>query len=121
MIRRFITVFLTLTVGLASYSMPSYAKSPTTIKFSSGEYCGSYTGNIKQGKVFRLWLLDEQDFVIENTGNGLIKVDYVKGPGGLLQGRRTHNYQSYYVNRSGQHDILIYGNSDISSVDFCAY
>lgn len=67
------------------------------------------------------YLLGEQDFVIENTGNGLIKVDYVKGSGGLLQGRRTHNYQSYYVNRSGQHDILIYGNSDISSVDFCAY
>lgn len=64
------------------------ADSSTKITFADNSYCGSFAGNIKNGKEFRLWLMPDQNLVIRNVGDDQINVAYVSGPSGRLsQGR----------------------------------
>ncbi len=97
------------------------ADSSTKITFAKDSYCGSFTGNIKNGKEFRLWLLPEQNLVIRNVGDDQVSVAYVAGPNGRLTGDRYDNENSYFTERKGNHRMKVYGNSSHSSVEFCAY
>nr|WP_317200299.1 hypothetical protein [uncultured Psychrobacter sp.] len=97
------------------------AESSTKITFADNSYCGSFTGNIKDGKEFRLWLMANQNLVIRNVGDDQISVAYVTGPNGRLSGDRYDNENSYFTERKGNHRMKVYGNSSHSSVEFCAY
>ena len=97
------------------------ADSSTKITFADNSYCGSFTGNIKNGKVFRLWLKADQNLVIRNVGDDRINVAYVTGPNGRLDGDRYEDETSYFTERKGNHHIKVYGNSSHSAVEFCAY
>ena len=97
------------------------ADTSTKITFVKNSYCGSFAGNIKNGKEFRLWLLPEQNLVIRNVGDDQINVAYVAGPNGRLTGDRYDNATSYFTERKGNHRMKVYGNSSHSSVEFCAY
>ena len=115
-------LIIAITIALSSaFSMPLQAKAPTKVVFAKGSYCGSFTGNVRHGRTFRLGLLANQDFIITNTGDGQINVASVKGPNGIIRGSRIGNAKGYYISKSGPHDILIYANSNHSSIEFCAY
>jgi hypothetical protein len=97
------------------------AEPSTKITFVKDSYCGSFTGNIKNGKVFRLWLMPDQNLVIRNVGDDQVSVAYVSGPNGRLDGDRYENENSFFTQRKGNHYMKVYGNSSHSSVEFCAY
>lgn len=97
------------------------ADNSTKITFAKDSYCGNFTGNIKNGKVFRLWLLPDQNLVIRNIGDDQVSVAYVSGPNGRLTGDRYENENSFFTQRKGNHHMKVYGNSNHSSVEFCAY
>lgn len=97
------------------------AESSTKITFAKDSYCGNFTGNIKNGKVFRLWLLPDQNLVIRNVGDDQVSVAYVSGPDGRLDGDRYGSESSFVTESKGNHDMKVYGNSSHSSVEFCAY
>ena len=97
------------------------ADNSTKITFVKDSYCGNFAGNIKNGKVFRLWLLPEQNLVIRNVGDDQVSVAYVDGPNGRLDGDRYENENSFFTERKGNHYMKVYGNSSYSSVEFCAY
>ncbi len=97
------------------------ADTSTKVTFAKDSYCGSFAGNIKNGKEFRLWLMPEQNLVIRNVGDDQINVAYVSGPSGRLTGDRYDNETSYITERKGNHRMKVYGNSSYSSVEFCAY
>lgn len=97
------------------------ADSSTKITFAKDSYCGSFTGNIKDGKVFRLWLMPDQNLIIRNVGDDQINVAYVTGPNGRLSGDRYDKENSYFIQRKGNHHMKVYGNSSHSAVEFCAY
>ena len=97
------------------------ADSSTKVTFAKDSYCGNFTGNIKDGKVFRLWLAADQNLVIRNVGDDRINVAYVSGPSGRLDGDRYDNETSYITESKGNHYMKVYGNSYHSSVEFCAY
>jgi hypothetical protein len=97
------------------------ADTSTKITFAKDSYCGSFTGNIKNGKVFRLWLASDQNLVIRNVGDDRINMAYVSGPSGRLDGDRYDNETSYITESKGNHYMKVYGNSSHSSVEFCAY
>ncbi len=97
------------------------ADTSTKVTFAKDSYCGSFAGNIQNGKEFRLWLMPEQNLVIRNVGDDQINVAYVSGPSGRLTGDRYDNETSYFTERKGNHRMKVYGNSSYSSVEFCAY
>lgn len=97
------------------------ADTSTKITFAKDSYCGSFAGNIKNGKEFRLWLTPDQNLVIRNVGDDQINVAYVSGPNGRLTGDRYENETSYITERKGNHRMKVYGNSSYSSIEFCAY
>lgn len=97
------------------------APTSTKITFAKGSYCGNFTGNLKNGKVFRLWLMPEQNLVIRNIGDDQISVAYAAGPNGQLIGERHDTETGYTTERKGNHYIKVYGNSSHSAVEFCAY
>lgn len=97
------------------------ADTSTKITFADNSHCGSFTGNIKNGKVFRLWLMPDQNLVIRNVGDDRINVAYVTGPNGRLDGDRYEDETSYFTERKGNHHMKVYGNSSHSSVEFFAY
>ena len=97
------------------------ADTSTKITFVKDSYCGSFSGNLKNGKVFRLWLLPDQNLVIRNVGDDQVSVAYVSGPNGRLTGDRYENENSFFTERKGNHHMKVYGNSSHSSVEFCAY
>ncbi|WP_040641865.1 hypothetical protein [Psychrobacter aquaticus] len=97
------------------------ADTSTKITFAKDSYCGSFAGNIENGKVFRLWLTPDQNLVIRNVGDDQINVAYVSGPSGRLNGDRYDNETSYITERKGNHRMKVYGNSSYSSIEFCAY
>ncbi len=99
----------------------SAAPASTKITFVKDSYCGNFTGNIKNGKVFRLWLLPDQNLVIRNVGDDQVSVAYVSGPDGRLEGDRYENENSFFTQSKGNHYMKVYGNSSHSAVDFCAY
>ncbi|WP_413520716.1 hypothetical protein [Psychrobacter glacincola] len=114
---------LIATLAVASLMVTSVqaADTSTKITFVKDSYCGSFTGNIKNGKVFRLWLMPDQNLVIRNVGDDQINVAYVSGPNGRLSGDRYDNETSYITQRKGNHHMKVYGNSNHSAVEFCAY
>lgn len=114
-------VIATLTVAPLMVTSVQAADSSTKITFAKDSYCGSFTGNIREGKVFRLWLMPDQNLIIRNVGDDQINVAYVSGPNGRLSGDRYDNENSYFVQRKGDHRMKVYGNSSHSSVEFCAY
>jgi len=116
-------LLLMATLATASLMVTSVqaADSSTKITFAKDSYCGSFTGNIKDGKLFRLWLLPEQNLVIRNVGDDQINVAYVSGPKGRLDADRYDNETSYFTENKGNHYMQVYGNSSHSSVEFCAY
>lgn len=97
------------------------ADNSTKITFAKDSYCGNFTGNIKNGKEFRLWLSADQNLVIRNVGDDRINVAYVSGPSGRLDGDRYDNETSYFTERKGNHRMKVYGNTSHSSIEFCAY
>ena len=97
------------------------ADTSTKITFAKDSYCGNFSGNLKNGKVFRLWLLPDQNLVIRNVGDDQISVAYVSGPNGRLNSDRYENENSYITQRNGNHHMKVYGNSSHSNVEFCAY
>ncbi len=97
------------------------ADNSTKITFAKNSYCGNFAGNIKNGKIFRLWLLPDQNIVIRNVGDDKVSVAYVEGPNGRLDGDRYENENSFFTKRKGNHYMKVYGNSSYSSVEFCAY
>lgn len=111
----------TMTVAPLIAMSAQAANAPTKITFAKDSYCGSFTGNIKNGKEFSLWLLPEQNLVIRNVGDDQINIAYVTGPNGRLTGDRYENENSFFTERKGNHNIKVYGNSSFSSVEFCAY
>lgn len=97
------------------------AETATKVTFAKDSYCGSFAGNIRNGKEFRLWLMPNQNLVIRNVGDDQVSVAYVSGPSGRLSGDRYEDETSYITERKGNHLMKIYGNSSYSSVEFCAY
>ncbi len=97
------------------------ADTSTKVTFAKDSYCGSFAGNISNGKEFHLWLMPEQNLVIRNVGDDQINVAYVSGPSGRLTGDRYDNETSYVTERKGNHRMKVYGNSGYSSIEFCAY
>lgn len=118
--RNVLLIAALVTLPLTAISAQAADKS-TKITFAKDSYCGNFTGNIKNGKEFRLWLLPEQNLVIRNVGDDQINVAYVSGPNGRLTGDRYDNEHSYFTQRKGNHRMKVYGNSNHSSVEFCAY
>ena len=114
-------LMVTLAVAPLMVTSVQAADTSTKITFAKDSYCGSFTGNIKNGKVFRLWLMPDQNLVIRNVGDDQINVAYVSGPTGRLSGDRYDNETSYITQRKGNHYMKVYGNSSHSAVEFCAY
>ena len=97
------------------------ADTSTKITFVKDSYCGNFSGNIKNGKVFRLWLSADQNLVIRNIGDDRINLAYVSGPSGRLDGERADDVTYFITERKGNHHIKVYGNSSHSNVEFCSY
>ena len=116
-----LVLIATLAVAPLMVTSVQAADTSTKITFAKDSYCGSFTGNIKNGKVFRLWLMPDQNLVIRNVGDDQINVAYVSGPNGRLSGDRYDNETSYITQRKGNHHMKVYGNSSHSAVEFCAY
>lgn len=114
-------VIATLAIAPLIVTSVQAADSSTKVTFAKDSYCGSFTGNIREGKVFRLWLMPDQNLVIRNVGDDQISVAYVSGPNGRLSGDRNGDENSYITQRKGNHHMKVYGNSNHSSVEFCAY
>lgn len=116
-------LLMTTLIATSALLMTSvHAAEPSTkVTFAKDSYCGSFSGNIKNGKTFRLYLAANQNLVIRNVGNDQISVDYVSGPNGRLNGDREQDETSYYTERKGNHYMKVFGNSSYSSVEFCAY
>lgn len=110
-----------LAVALLLTVTAQAADTSTKITFAKNSYCGNFSGNVKNGKIFRLWLLPDQNLVIRNVGDDQINVAYVSGPNGRLSGDRYENETSYFTQRKGNHYMKVYGNSSHSNVEFCAY
>lgn len=116
-----------LTLALVSSSIiglshtAQAADNSTKITFAKNSYCGSFTGNIKNGKTFRLWLTPNQEVNIRNVGGDQISIAYVNGPSGRLDVDRYGDYSSFYTDRKGNYYMRLYGTSSHSSVEFCAY
>lgn len=51
---------LALSLSLASQAMPT-----TQVTFAKGSYCGSFTSNLQQGRLFKLFLGANQELVIQ--------------------------------------------------------
>lgn len=109
------------TAMLAASFISLSANAATKVTFTDGSYCGSFAGNLQDGKDFSLWLMPEQELIIRNTGDDQISVAYVKGPKGRLDAVVYDNVRAYYTEAKGNHQIRIYGNSYHSMVEFCAY
>ena len=114
-------IMATLAVAPLMVTSVQAADSSTKITFAKDSYCGSFAGNIKNGKEFRLWLTPDQNLVIRNVGDDQINVAYVSGPSGRLNGERYENETSYTTESKGNHRMKVYGNSSYSSIEFCAY
>lgn len=97
------------------------AESSTKITFAKNSYCGSFAGNIKNGKVFRLSLMPEQELVVRNVGRDQIRVAYVTDAKGRLDGEYYEDESYFYTRAKGNHLIKVYGNSSHSNVEICAY
>ncbi|WP_019671820.1 hypothetical protein [Psychrobacter lutiphocae] len=112
-----------LTIGCLFALPVQAAEQSTKVTFADGSYCGSFSGNMKDGKKFRLWLQPNQELVIRNTGNDQLNVAYVEGPSGRLEGARDcyEDRTTYYTESKGNHYMKVYGNDSYSSVEFCAY
>lgn len=114
-------VIATLAVAPLMMTSVQAADSSTKVTFAKDSYCGSFTGNIREGKEFRLWLMPDQNLVIRNVGEDQINVAYVSGPSGRLDGDRDGDETSYITQSKGNHHMKVYGNSSHSAVEFCAY
>ncbi|WP_201505051.1 hypothetical protein [Psychrobacter aestuarii] len=97
------------------------AESSTKITFPKDSYCGSFAGDIQDGKVFRLWLSPQQNLVVSNIGDDQISVAYASDGKQRLEGDRYGADTSFYTKRKGNHYVKVYGNSHHSAVDFCVY
>ena len=97
------------------------AESSTKITFAKNSYCGNFAGNIKNGKLFRLWLSPDQNLVVRNVGDDQIRVAYVNGPKGRLDGDYYEDFSSFYTQHKGNHFIKVYGNTSYSNIEICAY
>lgn len=118
--KKLLIVAALVTVPLMMTSVQA-ADSSTKVTFAKDSYCGSFTGNIREGKEFRLWLMPDQNLVIRNVGEDQINVAYVSGPSGRLDGDRNGDETSYITQRKGNHYMKVFGNSRYSNVEFCAY
>lgn len=105
------------TVGINAQA----AESSTKITFAKNSYCGNFAGNIKSGKLFRLWLMPDQELVVRNVGRDQIRVAYVNGPSGRLDGEYYGDSNYFYTENKGNHFIKVYGNSSYSKIEVCAY
>ena len=114
-----LTAALALTPLVASTAQAAPAS--TKITFPKDSYCGSFAGDVQDGKVFRLWLSPEQNLVVSNTGDDQISVAYVSDGKQRLEGDRYGADTSFYTKRKGNHYIKVYGTSHHSSIDFCVY
>lgn len=108
---------LALSVSVSSHA----ADSATKVTFADNSYCGSFAGDLYDGKRFRLWLMPDQNLVINNVGDDDINVAYVNGPSGRLESDNYGSSHSYFTTKKGNHYVMIYGSSRYSSVEFCAY
>ncbi|PNK61330.1 hypothetical protein [Psychrobacter sp. FDAARGOS_221] len=111
-----------LVITAALLATSAQAAEPTTkLVFAKGSYCGSFSGDLKRGKRFSLWLLANQEVIIRNTGYSKIKVAYIDSPNGRVKGEHFDNMTSFYTTKRGNHYIKIYGSDHHSSVEICAY
>ena len=104
---------LALSLSLASQAMPT-----TQVTFAKGSYCGSFTGNLQQGRLFNLFLGANQELVIQTDA---VVQSVRDSKGRILPDQGYYNYSYSYVTRNkGQHTVRMIG-SGYSSVEFCVY
>ncbi len=113
-------------VSLALCSLGGFmptANAATRIKFPKGSFCGSYSGNYRNGREFVLSLKADQRLVVRNTGVGRQTTWSVTGPSGyeLDYSRIDDSTLEYYTEERGNHYIEVTSTASRSSVQFCAY
>jgi hypothetical protein len=114
------TAVCVLVIALVGGSTP--AEASTKIVFPKGSYCGSYSGNYKNGRQFRLGLKANQRFVVRNTGVGQQTNWSVVGPTGEIEAHRVDQATlEYFTEATGWHYVNITSTASRSSMQFCAY
>lgn len=122
------TLFMSFMVMGVILSTPVHAKNPANtvannvidITFKNGSYCGNFSGDLYNGRLFSLWLNKNQELIIRNIGNDQLSIAYVVGANGRLVAERYHKVSSFLTQAKGKHVVKIYATSPNSSVEFCA-
>jgi hypothetical protein len=118
-LRLFLVVVSMVTASLISVQP---AGATTRIVFARGSYCGSYSGNYRNGREFVLNLRADQRFTVTNTGAGLQTTWSISGPTGELEGSRSNRSTlEYYTEAGGDHFVYVTSTARRSAVLFCAY
>lgn len=124
LLKQSITMVLTILMGLV-LSAPVHAKNSTSnevidITFKNGSYCGHFSGDLYNGRMFSLWLNKNQELIVRNVGNDQLSIAYVVGTNGRLVAERYQKVSSFLTQAKGKHVVKIYATSPNSSVEFCA-
>lgn len=102
---------MVMTLSLNAQALPS-----SKVVFAKGSYCGSYTGDLRSGRVFKIALGANQELVINTDGH----VQSVRDS----KGKRLADYGEYdyryFTRTKGEHRVIMVG-SRFSTVEFCAY
>ncbi len=94
----------------------------TRIKFSTGSYCGSYSGKFSGGREFVLNLRRGQTLTSRNTGGGIQYDVLATGPTGPIRGQKVaDNRIDYYVPATGDYYIHVESTINYNSIEFCAF
>ena len=118
--QRRVTIAMAIVTVMALVAGPALAA--TRIVFPRGSFCGSYSGNYRNGKEFVLGLKADQRFTVTNTGVGRQTTWSVSGPTGDLEGyRQDRSTFEYYTEATGSHYVFVTSTARRSAVQFCAY
>ena len=101
---------------IMSLSLTAQALPTSQVVFAKGSYCGSYTGDLSKGRVFKVSLGANQELVINTDGH----VQSVKDSKGRRLTDHGDSDYRYYTRSKGEHRITMVG-SGFSSAEFCVY
>lgn len=106
--------------GLLTCAVP--ASAATRIVFRRGAYCGTYSGDFREGRQFVLGLRAGQRFTSRNIGVGVQSDVSVVGPTGKLYATRdSYSQLSFYTQASGSHYVWVVSSAANAAIEFCAY
>ena len=103
---------MVMMLSLNAQAIPS-----SKIVFPKGSYCSSFTGDVSDGRVFKIYLGAKQELVIRPYEGYVRSVKDSKGR--RLADHGDEDYR-YYTRSKGEHRITIVG-AEHDTIEFCAY